>query len=61
MIHSHGNSADLGIMLDTYLDLAYNLNINVIGYDYTGYGQSTGKPSDLDCISDLEGIYEFVV
>jgi abhydrolase domain-containing protein 17 len=25
-------------MLDTYLDLAHNLDINVVGYDYTGFG-----------------------
>lgn len=60
MIHSHGNSPDLGIMLDSYLDLAYNLDINVIGYDYSGFGQSTGKPSDLNSISDLEAVYYFV-
>lgn len=38
IIYSHPNAADLGLMLDNYLDLAYNLNINVVGYDYTGYG-----------------------
>lgn len=38
MIHSHSNCPDLGVMLDTYLDLAHNLDINVVGYDYTGFG-----------------------
>lgn len=38
LIHSHGNSPDIGIMLDTYLDLCFNMGINVIGYDYAGYG-----------------------
>jgi hypothetical protein len=48
-------------MLDNFLDLAYNLKINVIGYDYTGYGQSSGQPSDLNAIADIEAIYEFAV
>lgn len=38
LIHSHANCPDLGVMLDNYLDLAHNLDINVIGYDYTGFG-----------------------
>jgi hypothetical protein len=38
MIHSHANCPDLGVMLDSYLDLAHNLGINIIGYDYTGFG-----------------------
>ena len=46
-------------MLDNYLDLAFNLGVNVIGYDYTGYGQSTGEPSDLNAIADIEAVYTF--
>lgn len=46
LLFSHGNATDLGYMLDTYLgslflltiDLAYNFNINVLAYEYSGYG-----------------------
>lgn len=38
LIYSHPNSTDVGLMLDNYLDLSYNLKINILGYDYTGYG-----------------------
>lgn len=38
IIYSHPNSADLGLMFDNYLDLAYNLKVNVLAYDYAGYG-----------------------
>ena len=34
ILFSHGNSTDLGYMLDCYLDLAYNCKINVFSYDY---------------------------
>ena len=61
MIYSHPNSTDMGLMLDSYLDLAYNLKINVLGYDYTGYGQSTGKASDLSAIADIEAVYLFCI
>ena len=33
----------LNLSFDSFLDMAYNLKINVIAYDYTGYGISTGK------------------
>jgi abhydrolase domain-containing protein 17 len=59
LIYSHPNSTDIGLMLDNYLDLSYNLKINVLGYDYTGYGQSTGKASDENAIYDIEAVYEF--
>jgi hypothetical protein len=61
LIYSHPNSADIGLMLDNYLDLAYNLKINVIGYDYTGYGQASGKASDLNAIADIEACYNFAI
>ena len=33
-------------MLDYYLDLSYNLKINVFAWDYSGYGNSTGETND---------------
>ena len=38
IIYSHPNASDIGLMLDNFLDLSYNLKINILGYDYTGYG-----------------------
>ena len=61
LLFSHGNSTDLGYMIDTYLgkfffptlDLAMNFNINVFAYEYSGYGQSTGKCNDINSIYDI--------
>jgi predicted oxidoreductase len=50
VIYSHGNSPDMGIMLDTYLDMCYNLGINVVAYDYFGYGQSFSERDDFAMI-----------
>ena len=33
-------------MRDRYVDLANQLGVNVFGYDYSGYGGSTGRPSE---------------
>lgn len=29
-----------------------------MGYDYSGYGASTGKPSEYDTYADIEAAYE---
>jgi hypothetical protein len=43
IIVSHGNAADLGSMYVFYSMLHSNLGVNVVGYDYTGYGASIAK------------------
>lgn len=40
LIYSHGNATDCGAMFIMYAMLALTLKINVVGYDYTGYGSS---------------------
>ena len=37
-------------MLDSFLDIAYNCKVNLFGYDYSGYGASTGiyKKSNMN-------------
>lgn len=38
LLYSHGNAEDLGSVLPYIMFLADNLNVNVVSYDYTGYG-----------------------
>ena len=52
---------DIGYMLDSYLDLAYNCRINVFSYDYGGYGQSKGKPTDYNMMQDITAAYNFLI
>lgn len=40
LIYSHGNATDCGAMFIMYAMLALTLKVNVVGYDYTGYGSS---------------------
>ncbi|THU69606.1 hypothetical protein C4D60_Mb08t16170 [Musa balbisiana] len=55
LLYSHGNAADIGQMFDLFVELSVHLRVNLIGfvtpypsswYDYSGYGQSTGKNID---------------
>ncbi|KAK6128507.1 hypothetical protein DH2020_037753 [Rehmannia glutinosa] len=43
LLYSHGNAADLGQMYELFVEITLRLRVNLIGYDYSGYGQSSGK------------------
>ncbi|KAL0550524.1 hypothetical protein IC582_015046 [Cucumis melo] len=58
LLYSHGNAADLGQLYDLFLQLKVNLRVNLMGYDYSGYGASTGKPSESNTYADIEAVYE---
>ncbi|XP_021897620.1 protein ABHD17B-like [Carica papaya] len=58
VLYSHGNAADLGQMYHIFAELSLHLNVNLMGYDYSGYGQSSGKPSEQDTYADIEAAYK---
>ena len=41
-LFSHGNAEDLGMMYGRMKEMARVLCVNILAYDYTGYGLSTG-------------------
>ncbi|CAN4085197.1 unnamed protein product [Withania somnifera] len=43
LLYSHGNAADIGQMYELFIQLSIHLKVNLMGYDYSGYGQSSGK------------------
>ncbi|ESR51074.1 hypothetical protein CICLE_v10031594mg [Citrus x clementina] len=43
VLYSHGNAADLGQMCPIFTELSVHLNVSLMGYDYSGYGHSSGK------------------
>ncbi|KAH9306340.1 hypothetical protein KI387_010744 [Taxus chinensis] len=58
LLYSHGNAADLGQMYELFAELSVHLRVNLMGYDYSGYGQSTGKPSECNTYADIEAAYK---
>ncbi|KAI4369913.1 hypothetical protein MLD38_018307 [Melastoma candidum] len=46
--------------IDLFVQLKVNLRVNVMGYDYSGYGASTGKPSESNTYADIEAVYDFL-
>ncbi|KAL4308051.1 hypothetical protein GQ457_01G036850 [Hibiscus cannabinus] len=57
VLYSHGNAADLGQMYDLFSELSLHLRVNLLGYDYSGYGQSSGKPTEQNTYADIEAVY----
>ncbi|KAI6179454.1 Alpha/beta hydrolase domain-containing protein 17C [Aphelenchoides besseyi] len=58
IMFSHGNAVDLGQMCSFYYGLGYRLNCNVFGYDYSGYGCSSGRPSEKNLYADITAALE---
>lgn len=52
VIFSHGNGEHLGFLGDEMLAMARRLRVNVVAYDYRGYGKSKGKPSEANVLED---------
>ncbi|KAJ7971136.1 alpha/beta hydrolase domain-containing protein 17B-like [Quillaja saponaria] len=61
LLYSHGNAADLGQMYELFSELSIHLRVNLLGYDYTGYGQSSGKPTEQNTYADIEAAYRCLV
>ena len=59
IIFSHGNGEDLG-NLKSFLKFWSTDNIELIAYDYPGYGLSEGKPSEQGCYDAIECLYKKV-
>ncbi|KAH0941813.1 hypothetical protein HID58_001450 [Brassica napus] len=58
LLYSHGNAADIGQMYELFIELSIHLRVNLMGYDYSGYGQSSGKPSEQNTYADIEAAYK---
>ncbi|KAJ8548057.1 hypothetical protein K7X08_021293 [Anisodus acutangulus] len=58
LLYSHGNAADIGQMFQFFVELSDRLRVNVMGYDYAGYGRSNGEPSEQNTYADIEAVYK---
>lgn len=54
LLHSHGNAVDLGQMSSFYMGLGSRINCNIFSYDYSGYGASSGRPSEKNLYADID-------
>uniref|UniRef100_A0A0D9X954 Serine aminopeptidase S33 domain-containing protein n=1 Tax=Leersia perrieri TaxID=77586 RepID=A0A0D9X954_9ORYZ len=61
VLYSHGNAADIGKMYELFVEFSVRLHVNLMGYDYSGYGRSSGKASEANTFADIEAAYKCLV
>ncbi len=57
---SHGNAGNISDRLELTESVAREFRMNVFIYDYRGYGQSAGRPSEAALYADIRGALAFV-
>jgi hypothetical protein len=63
IIFSHGNASDLGGMYSMLHGMCVSLEVNVVGYDYTGYGplnNANTRPTEKQTYRDIESVYNWL-
>ena len=59
LVYSHGNACDIGYMNNFLTKLSRDLNINIISYDYIGYGLTKCKVGKSTVSSQLNEQFWF--
>ena len=59
LLFLHGNAGNISHRLDT-LKIFHQLGLSVLILDYQGYGESTGKPSELNCYEDARAAWKYL-
>jgi abhydrolase domain-containing protein 17 len=49
------------MIYDWFREVARRLQVNVMAYDYSGYGLSEGEPSEEAVYSDAEAAFAYLV
>lgn len=61
LLCAHGNATDIGGMMGFYFFLVSTLKVNVVAFEYSGYGCSTGEPTEKQLYSDAEAAFDWCV
>lgn len=60
ILFSHGNAGNISGRMET-LRIFHQLNMNVLMYDYRGYGKSEGKTNEQGTYSDALAVWEYLI
>ncbi|KAA0196298.1 hypothetical protein FBUS_07292 [Fasciolopsis buskii] len=56
VLFSHGNAVDIGQMAGFLQSLAHRFGVNILCYDYSGYGASSGQRLEENLYADAEAV-----
>ena len=60
LLFCHGNAGNISHRLDS-IRLFHELGLSVLIFDYRGYGQSSGKPSEKGTYRDADAAWQYLV
>jgi len=60
ILYSHGNADELGRLSEHLFTTSQALNCNYVCYDYSGYGKSSGKPSEKNMYADIRAAFHLL-
>jgi fermentation-respiration switch protein FrsA (DUF1100 family) len=60
ILFSHGNAEDLGMIYEWFYEFSKEIHVNLLAYDYEGYGKATGAPSEVSCYEDIEAVFSYL-
>lgn len=60
VLFCHGNAGNISHRLET-IEFLHDLGLSVLIFDYRGYGQSSGEPSEKGVYRDARSCYDWLV
>ncbi|KAL4429669.1 hypothetical protein ABPG74_017078 [Tetrahymena malaccensis] len=61
LIYNHGNSSDLGTIFYSLINMSKIYKVNIVAYDYRGYGISKGDINEENTYEDCEMVMSFTL
>ncbi|CAD5225091.1 unnamed protein product [Bursaphelenchus okinawaensis] len=64
LLFSHPNGSDISDHLTgvpKLHEIADYLNCDIVAYDYSGYGISSGSPSESNAFCDIDAVYNYII
>lgn len=61
LLYCHGNAGNLSHRATAILELQQHLGMSVLIFDYPGYGQSQGKPTEHGCCASAAAAHRWLV
>ncbi len=60
VLFCHGNAGNISHRMET-IEVIHNLGLSVFIFDYRGFGQSQGTPSEQGTYKDIQAAWEYLV
>ncbi|OHD64664.1 MAG: hypothetical protein A2176_10170, partial [Spirochaetes bacterium RBG_13_51_14] len=60
VLFCHGNGGNISFLIDT-IRIIHSMGLNVLVFDYRGYGRSGGTPSEEGTYRDVKAAWDYLV